>query len=287
MRKGAVPVGPTVEFSPAGFTFSSPARVRQVLPAPQIRRVYVAYQSQPTTDTWVRRARSRKLPQPGPEGTEVWELDADTTGLWMFAEEDNEIPVATPDAGSPPVDAEPPPQDVGPALMAVLVPSPAIQAFGEVLIGKQAAADDVVIANAGNAPSGPMAVTFMSATPGVFDQRAGNTCEGANLSPAATCTLKVYAGPTQVGTFAGTVIVQSGSGASTTLALTVTGIRPPALSAGLTKRSFKPAPIDATGETLALDLENKGDLPTGPITFSLKGADALSFSVNLGSCAGG
>lgn len=283
VRKGAIPVGQSVEFSPGGLTFTSPVRVRQALPAPSPMRRYAAFASSTTTDVWVRRGRGRKLgPGAGPQ-TEVWEVEADTTGLWAFVEEADEVTVV--DAGVP-ADAEAP-VDVMPlpAPAALVTDAPAIN-FGDVVLGSQSPSQTIVVTNTGAMNTGAISVSLTADVSGTFAVKAGSTCQGADLAGAQTCAIQVFALPGQGVPIGGTMLIMSSSGAQAMVTLTVKGVKPPLLGASTANLSFLPAPINATGESKLVTITNTGDLPTGPIAIELKGTDATSFSVTANTCTG-
>lgn len=281
VRKGAIPVGQSVEFAPGGLTFTAVVRVRQALPTPSPMRRYVAFQSTTTTDTWVRRTPGRKVVQTASEGFEVWELDADTTGLWAFVEEADVLPV--PDAGVPadadvPVDVMPIPRP------AALLLNPASLDLGEIVIGAQSPSQVVTVTNVGEMNSGALVVAFAADVLGTFAQRAASTCEGADLAPGATCIVQVFAAPAQGAPLSGTMSITSPSGAQGIVALAVKGIKPPLLTANNANVAFLPAPINATGESKMVTITNTGDLPTGPIDLAIAGADVASYAIAENAC---
>ena len=284
VRKGATPVGSSVEFQPAGLTFNGVVRVRQPLPTPPPMRRYAAFQSLPDTDIWVRRAPGRKLPTVDPLAlTEVWELDADTSGLWVFAQEDvpASVPVIepTPDAAAT-ADTAPLPV----ATPAALMVNTSFVDFGNIVIGTRAQATLITVVNTGELPSGRITLSLTGEPLGGFAFLDLSLCDGADLPSGGTCVVRVIAEPKQVVNAAGILSIVSATGAMASVSFAVTGIKPPQLVAKVAQLGFKPAPVDATAETLQLVLSNDGDLASGPIAFALKGPDAASFRIDAGTC---
>lgn len=288
VRKGATAVGSSVEFQPAGLRFNSVVRVRQPLPIPTPLRRYAAFQSLPDSDSWVRRAPGRKLLKSDPMATtEVWELDADTTGLWVFAEEEIPTTIPTPDAAtSPNPDAATEP-DTAPLPIekpAALMVNTSFVDFGSIVFGTRASATAITVVNTGELSTGKISLALTGDPLGGFAFLDPSLCEGANLPSGGTCIVRIVAEPKQAVNAEGLLAITSASGAMASVSFAVTGIKPPQLAANVSQLTFKPAPIDATAETMPLVLRNAGDLDTGTATFSIKGPDAESFRIDAGSC---
>ena len=179
------------------------------------------------------------------------------------------------------LDAAPPDTTIdGPN--ATLAASDAVLAFGTVLVDTRSAGLTATISNQGG-PSTITSVVVTGATAYVID---ADTCLGATLSGAATCTIRVRFEPLAAGATSASLVVTGSAAGATTIALKGTGAVAGALAFTPPDAAFGTVASNATGDVV-LTLQNVGTTPTGAITLALSGPDVGLFTVISDNCAGG
>jgi len=148
--------------------------------------------------------------------------------------------------------------------------------FGGTIEGNLSTAQMVSLTNGGGLPLTSIAVTVS----GAFQQ--SNNC-GTQLTGPASCSISVVFAPTQVGGQTATLTV-SDLLRTQTVALTGSGLTPPAMSVSPTSLSFAAQQVNSASAPLTLTVTNSGGAPMANIGFQLTGSGAGSFAIGTTTC---
>lgn len=161
--------------------------------------------------------------------------------------------------------------------------SPGALAFGDTLVGVQAAAKSLTVTNDGTAPLRISTVTIAGANADQFPSTS-NTC-GNPVAPGNTCTISASARPTSVGAKSANIEIVSNAPTSATLApLTVTGVQPDltfrnaddtAVIAGL---AYGNTSLGTSSAPQAFKVKNTGTATLAVSSVTLAGANASEFT---------
>ncbi len=142
--------------------------------------------------------------------------------------------------------------------------------------GQQSAAQNVTLTN-----NGDIALTSIGFTVSAGFQQS-NTC-GTQLTGRASCAISVVFAPTGIGSITGILSV-SDAIRTQTIALSGTGLQPPAIGVTPTQLSFSAQPVGQTALPLTLSISNTGGAPMNNIGFQIVGQSASSYSWSASTC---
>jgi hypothetical protein len=161
--------------------------------------------------------------------------------------------------------------------------APGALAFGDTLVGAEAAAKSLTVTNGGTAPLRIATVTIVGENADQFPSTS-NTC-GNPVAPGNTCTISAAALPTSVGAKSANIEIVSNAPTSATLAaLTVTGVQPElafrnagdtAAIAGLTYGNTN---LGTSSAPQSFKIKNTGTYPMAVSSVTLTGTHAAEFS---------
>lgn len=166
--------------------------------------------------------------------------------------------------------------------------APAALAFGSQAVGSASAAQTVTVTNTGSAALTVAGVAVTGANPTDF-AKTSDTCSGATIAPAATCSITVAFAPTAVGTRSAAVtIADNAPGSPRSVALTGTAAPAAVAAVTLTPASlgFDSQQVGTVSAVRTVTVTNSG---TAPVTMSgatVQGPDAREFPVVSSSCTG-
>ena len=154
--------------------------------------------------------------------------------------------------------------------------------FGNVAQGTASPSLVFVVTNPANSPtSGPIAANVAAPF-----QIIGNTCAGTTLAPNTSCTITVKYLPTVGGGVVqnGTIAVSASPGGSTSQAIRGTAVNPAALTfTPNTTLAFGNVFSGLTGNQTIVVSNPAGAAISGPVQFSLAGADMALYTVQPGA----
>ena len=154
--------------------------------------------------------------------------------------------------------------------------SPLSLGFPATASGQQSAAQTITLTNSGDLPL----TSIATAASAGFQQ--SNTC-GTQLTGHASCAISVVFAPNAIGSFVGNLSV-SDAIHTQTIALSGTGLQPPAINVTPTQLTFSAEPAGQAGPPLALSISNSGGAPMSNIGFQITGPSAASFSWGASTC---
>jgi hypothetical protein len=160
--------------------------------------------------------------------------------------------------------------------------------FAGELVESTSASQSVTLTNTGNAPLDitGIAVTGTDASSFVF----ANNC-GTSVAGGASCTIHGHFTPTTTGALTAAVtITDSATGSPQSIALSGTGLTPPAVSLSANSLTFAGQLAESTSASQSVTLTNTGTAPLDITSIAVTGTDASSFvfANNCGtSVAGG
>jgi hypothetical protein len=154
--------------------------------------------------------------------------------------------------------------------------SPTSVNFPATVTGQLSAAQTVVLTNGGDLP-----LTAISATVSVGFQTANNC--GTTLAGNSSCSISVIFAPTQAGSLAGTLSVADAQ-RTQMVALSGTGLKPPAFGVSPTQASFSAQPVGTASVPLTLTVSNTGGAPMANVGFQITGQAAGSFTTGITTC---
>ena len=154
--------------------------------------------------------------------------------------------------------------------------SPTSLNFQPTAVGQQSTAQIVTLTNNGDLP-----LDSIAATPSAGFQQS-STC-GTSLTGHASCAFSVVFVPDAVGPVNGNLSV-SDAIRTQTIALSGTGIQPPAIGVSPAQLTFPVHPIGQPATSLSLSVSNTGGASMNNPGFQLTGPSAASFSWNASAC---
>ena len=140
--------------------------------------------------------------------------------------------------------------------------------LGAVVVGKTGAPQTFTVTNPGTTATGTLTVTVASTTQFVTSL---DTCTGASLAPAATCTVAVALKPSAPGQLGTILNVTAAGGASGSAQLSGTGLPPGALTISPSSNDFGSIPINTVSADVSFTVSNGGGAATGALTVSAPG----------------
>jgi hypothetical protein len=172
-------------------------------------------------------------------------------------------------AGVPTASGSPNPFDLGASTVGNLIP-----------------AQTETITNTGNATLTVGTASISGVNAGDFTITA-DTCSGASLAPAATCTVALSATPTAAGHRNANLSVPSNDPASPLLIpLTITGYQPPTASPSANPLAFGAQAVASTSAPLTETITNTGIAHLSISTVTPGGANSADFTITADTCAG-
>ena len=138
----------------------------------------------------------------------------------------------------------------------------------------------VTIKNSGGLPLTGIGTSISSSASGVFT--ASDNC-GSTLVAGSSCTVSVTFAPSTIGAASGTLTISDGLRAQN-VALTGTGLKPPAFSLSKTSLSFGSVEVGVPTSAQTLTISNAGGAPMSQPSFSFTGPGATSFSAGATTC---
>ncbi|MDR3727494.1 MAG: choice-of-anchor D domain-containing protein [Terracidiphilus sp.] len=154
--------------------------------------------------------------------------------------------------------------------------SPVALSFPGTVIGQNSTAQRVTITNTGDLPLTSIAATVS----GAF--QVSSNC-GTQLVAQSVCTLSVVFTPTQAGAQTGTLTV-SDLLRTQTVALSGTGLLPPAFTATPASLSFAAQQVGVTSSPQTLTVTNSGGAAMADVGFQLTGSAAASYALGTNTC---
>lgn len=171
----------------------------------------------------------------------------------------------------------------GEALTIVTTPAE----FGAITVGQTSLAQTLTVTNVAANAVGPLTSSRAGNHPTEF-VLGTDTCNGATLAPAATCTIDVSFAPTVVGPRNALVRLMAGSTIIADGILRGTGepLDPVMISPG--SFAFADTTVGQTSMVFVFTVFNMGTLVTGPFSSSLVGADPGEFAIvtAMDTCTG-
>ncbi|HWD10052.1 MAG TPA: choice-of-anchor D domain-containing protein, partial [Actinomycetota bacterium] len=142
------------------------------------------------------------------------------------------------------------------------------------------------LTNSGTAPLIISGATLTGADPGDFGL-ASNTCSGATVVPAGSCTLVFTFAPTAAGQRAATLRVADNlTGSPQTVPITGSGTLP-AATIGPSTLQFPVTTIGMTSGPLVVTVGSSGTAPLTVTAVAISGPDAADFAIASDSCTAG
>ncbi|HMG86399.1 MAG TPA: choice-of-anchor D domain-containing protein [Terracidiphilus sp.] len=148
--------------------------------------------------------------------------------------------------------------------------------FPAIATGEQSNAQTATLTNNGDLPLNSIDVTVNAG------YQQSNTC-GTSLSGHASCAISVLFAPNSTGSITGNLEV-SDAIRTQSIALSGTGLLPPAIGVNPTQLTFPSQPIAQAGPPLTLTISNTGGAPMSSIAFQITGSSASSFTWGANGC---
>jgi hypothetical protein len=160
---------------------------------------------------------------------------------------------------------------------------PAGNDFGARLVGTRSATATFTARNTGNAPGKIATVALGGSAPGDY-ALAGDTCTGATLAPAATCTIGVVFVPTAAGSRPGTLGATMAEGPAASVLLAGTGTEP-GLQVDPPVADFGATFVGRPTLAFTITVRSTGTAPATISGFQIDGPEAGDFATAGGDCA--
>ena len=154
--------------------------------------------------------------------------------------------------------------------------NPTSLSFPQTPDGQLSSAQSVTITN-----SGGLLLTSISISASAQFQES-NAC-GTQLATGAVCTISVIFAPTQTGAVTGTLTIADAL-RTQTVALSGTGLAPPALSVNPSSLAFTNQQPGVPSAPQTVTVSNTGGSPMANVGFSITGAAASSYSIAATTC---
>jgi hypothetical protein len=148
--------------------------------------------------------------------------------------------------------------------------------FPGTVVGQLSTAQITTLTNTGGEPLASISM----AVSGPFQTTSG--C-GTQLAGPASCTFSVVYAPGQLGSQTGTLTV-SDALRTQTVALSGTGVQPPAISVSPSSLSFAAQQVGVASSALTLTVTNTGGAPMANVGFQITGQAAASFTTGVTTC---
>jgi hypothetical protein len=154
--------------------------------------------------------------------------------------------------------------------------SPASITFPGTVLGQLSTAQTVTLANSGGVPLTSIAVSVS----GAFQET--NQCS-ASLPANSSCAISVFYAASQTGSQTGVLTVTDAL-RTQTVALSGTGLQPPALGVSPASLTFAAQPVGQASLPQTLTVSNTGGAPLANVGFQISGLSATSFSIGITTC---
>lgn len=199
----------------------------------------------------------------------------------------------TPDAAShdaaTPMDARPDVEaEAGPMPQASLTASTggsSMSNFGPEQIGMSSASATVVVGNAGNGPTGALAVMLAGPNSAEFVIDSDG-CSGKTLAPSTTCKVSVHFAPTMAGAATAALDLSATPGGHASITLSGQGVTPGSLAITPAMKDFGSFTTGASSPTQTFTVSNSGGSATPAVTVAVNGANAGDFAISMNACSG-
>ncbi len=167
---------------------------------------------------------------------------------------------------------------------AALAISPDTANLGDVEVGQAGSPVTITVTNNGGVASGVLAATVAGSSAAEVSLGA-DTCTGAALGPAASCSVALTLRPTSAGAKTAMLTVTGAPGGSVVTMLAGRGLTPAALGLTPTSQDFGTTVTNAQSEANFV-VRNGGEVATGMVMVSLGGGSAGEFSLPTDNCSG-
>ena len=154
--------------------------------------------------------------------------------------------------------------------------SPSSLTFPPTAIGEQSSAQVVTLTNNGDLPLNSIGAAVSAG------YQQSNTC-GTSLSGHASCAISVLFAPNSTGSISGNLQV-SDAIRTQNIALSGTGLLPPAIGVSPTQLTFPSQAIGQSGKPLTLTISNTGGASMSSIGFQITGSSTSSFTWGASTC---
>ncbi|MDE3148428.1 MAG: choice-of-anchor D domain-containing protein, partial [Acidobacteriota bacterium] len=154
--------------------------------------------------------------------------------------------------------------------------SPTSLAFPATVVGQLSSAQTVTLTNTG----GMLLTAISVVVSGGF--QTSNNC-GTQLAGQASCAISVIFAPSQAGSRTGALNV-SDALRTQTVALSGTGLQPPAFGVSPSSLSFTAQQLGVATQPQTLTVSNTGGAPLANVGFQIAGPAAGSFSIGTTTC---
>jgi hypothetical protein len=148
--------------------------------------------------------------------------------------------------------------------------------FPSTIEGQLSSAQTVTLTNSGGVPLTSIAISVS----GAFQQT--NNCT-ASLAANSSCTISVQYDPNATGAQTGTLTI-SDALHTQTVALSGTGLAPPALGVSPASLTFTGQTVGKASSPQTVTVSNTGGAPLANVGFQISGANASSFSYGSTTC---
>ncbi len=167
----------------------------------------------------------------------------------------------------------------GPSVLAI---TPAASDLGTVLVGATGVVTTFTVTNSGATASGALTVNITGDPAEVL--KATDTCTGASLAAAGTCTVGLQLKPTTVGAKSAILTVGATGGNPAVKTVTGTAISSATLTASPVALDFGTVRVNNVGTAQTVTVTNKGGIATGVLTFTKTG-DFGMFPIAANTCS--
>jgi hypothetical protein len=158
--------------------------------------------------------------------------------------------------------------------------TPAAADLGQVMVGATGATSIFTVTNSGDTATGPISIGISSTEFTITN----DTCNGASLAKAGTCTIAIALKPLTPGAKSATLTVTPTVGNQLGKTITGTAITKAGLTASPPSLDFGNIRINKTGTAQTVTFTNQGGTATGALTMNKAGAFG-DFPVTASTCS--
>ena len=158
--------------------------------------------------------------------------------------------------------------------------TPASGDLGSALVNATGPATIFTVTNGGDAASGALVVSLSSSDFVIVN----DTCAGASIAKAGTCTISVSLKPSSVGAKSATLSVTGTNGLPAVKGLTGVGLTGGSLAATPAALDFGSVRLNKTGTAQTVTVKNTGGSNTLALSFT-KGGDFAMFPITANTCS--
>lgn len=167
--------------------------------------------------------------------------------------------------------------------MATLTIAPALQDYGDVVMGMTSSPITFTVTNTGMVASGAMTANLGGSGAGDFTVGA-NSCTGMHLAPAGTCTVVVTFSPSAVHSAMATLTATDGT-AMAPATLEGRGVPPVGLSITPSPYNFGTATVGTPTAAHTFTVTNLGGTASAVLDIQLGGLDSTQFMLGADMCS--